>query len=86
MCAKVFSLGEFFNFKFVVPLEYEYCPFTTLTVTIGALLFAFGIVALVATKVLVVPESAIADSCFVKELQHKSFEYESARLEFIFLF
>ena len=46
----------------------------------GALLFGFVTVALSLTKVLVVPESAIADSCFGKELQHKSFECISSSL------
>ena len=84
MCAKVVSLGKFLNFKFAVPFEYEYFPFATFTVIKGALLFRFLTVVLVVTKVLVVPESSIADSCFVYELQHKSFEWVSMRLEFIF--
>ena len=47
---------------------------------IVALLFGFATVALVVTKVFVFPESAIADSCFVKELQHEFFECVSASL------
>ena len=46
----------------------------------GALLFGLVTVALVVTKVLVVPESAIADSCFSNELQHEFFECVSASL------
>ena len=80
MCAKVVSAGKFFNFKFAVPFEYEYCPFATFTVITGALLFALVTVVLVVTKLLVVPESAIADSCFSKELQHEFFECVSASL------
>ena len=85
-CSKVVSLGKFFNFKFVVQLEYEYRPFDTFTVVIGALLFVFATLALVVTKVLVVPEPAIPGSYLVKEIQHKFFECASVRLEFNFFF
>ena len=52
----------------------------------GASVFELATVALVVTKVLVVPESAIADSCFVKEQHHESFECASVSLEFKFCF
>ena len=82
MHARFVSLGKSFKVKFAAPLEYEYWPFVTFSVIVGALILTLATVALGVTKVLVVPESSITDSYLILgKLQHKSFECASRMLE-----